>query len=102
MNIALIVNELAINASKHAYDGAPGVLYVHCRRDPVEDLLLSVADDGPGLPDGFRWEKGGLGMSIINSIARQLGATMSASTRPEGGSCFILRVPRQSAAPEHR
>ena len=99
MNIALVINELAINASKHAYGGGDGSLYVRCRRSPSQDLVITVADDGPGLPGGFDEGSSGLGISIINSITRQLGASLSAETRAEGGARFTLRAPLQSAAP---
>ena len=92
MHLALIINELAINAGKHAYGGAGGALHIRCRREGRNGLVLSVADDGPGLPHGFDWAKGGLGTSILSSIAAQLGATLTAETRVEGGARFVIRA----------
>lgn len=93
LNVALVINELALNASKHAYDGAEGALRIRCRRDGTGHMIVSVADDGPGLPDGFDPREGRLGMSIASAIVRQLGADLRAENLPSGGACFILRVP---------
>ncbi len=65
---------------------------------------LAVADDGPGLPEGFdtQWfepyrstkPRGtGLGLAIVARIAREHGARFHAKRRPEGGALFILLLP---------
>src|SRR6185503_7444333 len=51
--VAMAVNELAINAAKHAYPkGEPGALHVVCRREG-DHMHLSVSDLGPGLGEDF-------------------------------------------------
>lgn len=70
-------------------------------RDWVE---LTVADNGPGLPDGFdeRWfepytsskARGtGLGLAVAKKIAEEHGGSIRAENRLEGGAQFILRLP---------
>ena len=65
---------------------------------------LQVADDGPGLPEGFdtHWfepyrstkPRGtGLGLAIVARIAREHGARFHARHRSEGGALFVLRLP---------
>ena len=65
---------------------------------------LSVADDGPGLPEGFdtHWfepyrstkPRGtGLGLAIVARIAQEHGAQFAAQRREEGGAMFVLRLP---------
>lgn len=65
---------------------------------------LAVADDGPGLPEGFdtHWfepyrstkPRGtGLGLAIVARIAREHGAQFHAQRRNEGGARFVLRLP---------
>jgi len=67
---------------------------------------LSVADDGPGLPEGFdaAWYepyrttkiKGtGLGLAIVRKIAEEHGGQLRAETRRSGGARFSLRLPVQ-------
>lgn len=103
--LAIAVNELAINAAKHAYDGKPGGrLMVTSRRDGVE-LVLTVADRGRGLDadrsrsglgqDGLG--QGGLGMSILAALVRDLDGALTAHS--EGGAVFTIRAPLPVAPP---
>uniref|UniRef100_UPI00321F7593 sensor histidine kinase n=1 Tax=Rudaea sp. TaxID=2136325 RepID=UPI00321F7593 len=66
---------------------------------------LAVADNGPGLPEGFdaRWfepyttskVKGtGLGLAVAKKIVEEHGGTIRAENRAEGGAVFTLRLPR--------
>lgn len=87
--LAIAINEFAINAAKHAYDGKPGGrLSVTSRRDGHE-LVLTVADDGKGL-DG-RSPNGGLGMSIVAAIVRDLKGVLTVQS--EKGASFTIRAP---------
>lgn len=77
--LALIVSEAVTNAVKYAHPaGAPGWIEVSCRREADGRLLVEVADDGVGLPDGFDPLKdGGLGVQVMRGLARQLGAAFA-------------------------
>lgn len=87
--LAIAINEFAVNAAKHAYGGQPnGRLFVTSRRYG-SDLVLSVADEGKGLGAGLA--NGGLGMSIVTAIVRGLGATLTATS--EAGAKFTIRAP---------
>ena len=90
--LGLAVNELAINAAKHAYGrGAPGELMIRARREG-ERLRLTVSDHGVGLGEGFHVDRSpGIGMGIVQAIARQLRATFEATS--DGGACFTLLAP---------
>jgi two-component sensor histidine kinase len=74
--IGLIINELVINAVKYAHPaGAPGRIEVGCAVARSGQLVIRVADDGVGLPEGFApASDGGLGLRIVWSLTRQLGA----------------------------
>ena len=69
---------------------------------------IMVADNGPGLPDGFdeRWfepyttskVKGtGLGLAVAKKIVEEHGGNIRAENRPAGGAAFFLRLPRDGA-----
>lgn len=94
--LGIVINEFAINAAKHAYDGKPGGrLSVTSRRDGG-DLVLTVADQGKGMSGGLG-RPGGLGMSIIAAIVRDLRGTLA--VKSEGGAAFTIRAPIPGAAP---
>jgi two-component sensor histidine kinase len=92
--LAIAINEFAINAAKHAYEGRPGGrLCVTCRREGAE-LVLSVSDQGKGLAAESAGGSG-LGMSIIAAIVRDLKGALTAQTdaQPSGGARFTIRAP---------
>ena len=74
------------------------------------ELLIAIADDGPGLPEGelervfepfYRIETSrnrstggvGLGLAIVRQIAHSHGGTVSLENRAEGGLRAVLRLP---------
>ncbi|WP_424210717.1 ATP-binding protein [Streptomyces sp. BI20] len=67
-----------------------------------EAVVLTVADNGPGLPDHadlFRegWsgkgEGRGLGLALVRQTAHRHGGAVEAADRPEGGAAFTVRLP---------
>jgi two-component sensor histidine kinase len=94
--LAIAINEFAINAAKHAYAGRPGGrLEVKARREAAE-LVLTVADAGKGLDEGLG-TGGGLGMSIVAAIVRDLRGTMSVTSC--AGAAFTIRAPLPAPPP---
>lgn len=97
----LILNELVMNAVKHAFrPGGPadgcGHLRVSLRREAAH-LTLEVEDNGPGLPPDF--DINGtptLGMTLVSSLTQQLSGTMSAATGASG-ALFRLVFPLEAA-----
>jgi two-component sensor histidine kinase len=60
------------------------------------DRKLVVCDEGKGLSDNFDPAKSasGLGMKIVDVMARQLGGAFSAGANPAGkGACFAVTLP---------
>jgi len=100
--VAIAINELAMNAAKHAYPpGAGGSLRVECRCADGR-VRLAVADAGRGLPAGFDVARSkGLGMTIVGAVVRQLGGVLSAAN--DGGARFTLEIPApRGVAPASR
>jgi PAS domain S-box-containing protein len=73
----LILNELVTNALKYAYpDGERGEIRVELKAEGGR-LELSVADDGPGIPEAaLSGGSSGLGMTLVRMLAAQLGASV--------------------------
>jgi two-component sensor histidine kinase len=92
--LALMVNELVTNAVKYAFSNDhEGHIFVRLVRQDVNTALVSVRDDGIGLPPNFdlRMSKG-LGMRIVTALAKQLGADISRTPQVEGNE-FVVLVP---------
>ncbi len=72
VNLGIMVNEAVNNAFKHVFDPGKGKrLAISLKRGGCGGLVLRVEDDGPGFSaeDG----KAGLGLTIVNAVARQMG-----------------------------
>lgn len=77
--IALIVNELVVNAARHAFpDGRTGTISLTLRRAGPGLGEVVVADDGIGLPEMPRRNtpQGCLGLHLIPRLARQAHASL--------------------------
>lgn len=95
--LGLIVSELATNAAKYAFPGdRTGRLVV--RLDAVgEQATLSVADDGIGLPKSPETSGTGIGLGMVNGLARQIGGTLTVES--EAGTAYTLRFKPDRPAP---
>jgi PAS domain S-box-containing protein len=74
----LVLNEIMSNAIKHAFPGGrAGIIHLALRRPSEGACLLSVADDGVGMPSGVDLAaSGSLGLRLIRTLARQLDASI--------------------------
>jgi len=71
--LALITNELVTNALKYAFpNGRSGRIEITFRREG-KFYVLTVADDGIGMPAGTERRKGGLGQMLVHQFAQQFG-----------------------------
>ena len=71
--LGFIANELITNAAKYG----TGRIAVRLEADPGKGYALSIANEGPGLPEGFDPAAGkGLGMKIIRSLVKQIGGEL--------------------------
>lgn len=106
--IAQLLHNLVSNAVKYTSSG-----YVQVDLAPFDEtageLALRVTDTGPGLPPRviensigkglFSLGSGrGIGLSVVQTLLRQLGARMAISSPSEGGSIFELAIPAVAAA----
>jgi two-component sensor histidine kinase len=116
-SLVMVLNELLINAVEHGFpasgdddaepSGAPGagtgslippaptgevVVSAHRFR---KQLHVTVADNGRGLPEGFRADNGGrLGLQIVRALATgELRGSIVLRNRAGGGTEAVLVVP---------
>jgi PAS domain S-box-containing protein len=75
----LIMNELIANVFKHAFvDGAKGDLWIKMSQLGDKAYMLTVRDNGVGLPEGFSLETASsLGMKLVRDLIRQLEGTLA-------------------------
>jgi two-component sensor histidine kinase len=90
--VGLILNELVSNAGKYAYPDCPGgPIQVRLVQPDNHSVLVSVRDEGVGLPVGFDPTAGkGLGTRLVNALSKQLGAQLTRPMSPIGTDCALL------------
>jgi PAS domain S-box-containing protein len=94
--LGLIASELMTNALRHAYPaGAEGEVSVSLRQDGGR-LEMIVADGGAGLSGPTR--RPGLGTTVVATLARQIGATVSTHSHPGEGTVATVHLTLPSAA----
>jgi two-component sensor histidine kinase len=101
--MALLVTEAVSNALKHAFPGGrPGKITVSLERRPTE-ALLTVADNGVGLPDGGSKadpdQAEGIGLTLIEMLAKQIGGELAISVAQ--GTRLSLRFPVADPGAQH-
>jgi two-component system OmpR family sensor kinase len=102
-----VVDNLLTNARVHTPAGTP----VHIRLSAEdEQVVLEVADEGPGVPAQeadriferfYRTDRSrtrsrggvGLGLAIVRSVAEAHGGVVAYRARPGGGSVFRVVLP---------
>lgn len=113
----LLLEQLFVNLLENAARYTPESATVTITAVKVDRrLAITVADDGPGLPEGSEeriFEKfyrgnpnvdagrgSGLGLAICRAIAKVHGGTITASNRSSGGAQFTLRLPLHVDSPK--
>lgn len=84
--LGLLINELVTNSAKHAFnDREGGTISITLEQDSNHQLMLTVKDDGRGLPPGLDLINGkSLGLRIMNGLATQFGGQLMWAKEPEG------------------
>lgn len=95
--LGLIVTELMTNSLKYAFPGSRAGSLLVTAEESAGGLVLTVEDDGVGLPDGLDpKESRSLGLRLVISLARQLDARLD--IRPRDPTRFIVALPEQQGA----
>ena len=90
----LLINELVVNAYKHAFNKKKkGELFISLKNEGKK-IVLSVSDNGPGLPKDFDPASDeSLGSMLISSFAAHLEAEMEVRNKESGGAEYTFRFP---------
>lgn len=91
----LIVSELVSNALKHGFPGKrTGRILVEFDLSEEKNLVLSVRDNGTGLPTDFDpTETVTLGMQLVSRLSRQLGGALEIHAAGKTGAAFRVVFP---------
>jgi len=106
--LARVVHNLARNAIE-AMGEAGGTLTLGARMEGA-DLVISVEDSGPGIPDQIKGQLfqsfvtmgkaggTGLGLAIVKKIVEEHGGSVSVASSSEGAT-FEIRLPQTTTEP---
>jgi two-component sensor histidine kinase len=73
----LILNELIVNALKHAFPAdRPGKIRVEFQSRDADRVALVVRDDGIGVAESSHAKNGELGMQLVRTLAQQIRADL--------------------------
>jgi len=95
----LILNELVLNALKHAFpDERKGKVTVELRESEAGTVRLTVRDDGVGFPEGIDIAQADtMGLQIVSLLTEQLDGRVE--VKRDGGTAFSVsfKVPHYAA-----
>jgi signal transduction histidine kinase len=104
-----------VRNAEEAFDGRPGRIVLSLQHEhgtlrgaPADIAVLSVTDNGPGIPigiqsrlfDPFFTTKStgtGLGLSIVGRLVENQGGEIVFQTAPRSGTRFSVRLPIAAA-----
>lgn len=77
--LGLIINECIVNAIKYAFPvDRKGIVSIRLQAVNDDDVLLTIADNGIGLPIGFdMMTHNSLGLKLVQGLARQLNGLVN-------------------------
>jgi PAS domain S-box-containing protein len=96
---ALILNELTSNALKYAFtEQKSGNLNFVLKVENEQQLLLTVSDDGNGIPDKINFSSAKtLGLRLVRVLTRQLNGKVELKQNPDceksRGTMFVFHIP---------
>ncbi|MDX2015637.1 MAG: histidine kinase dimerization/phosphoacceptor domain -containing protein [Myxococcaceae bacterium] len=98
--MALVLNELFVNALKHGLPGPDSGQGTIAVRAAVEEgtLQLRVENSGRALPEGFSLERNaGVGLRLVQSLLQPLKGRLSTAPTPRGAH-WLIELPAEVLA----
>ena len=103
-SVALVLNELVLNAMEHAFTGRKSGLIGLAVQEDADHWHLDFYDDGVGLPEGFEdMPRKSLGLTIVQTLVEgDLGGTFAIENDERGpghGTHARLCIPKVQPNP---
>lgn len=94
MSCGLLLNELMMNAYKHAFKNKPeGNILIKLIQPDSENIILEVSDDGEGIGNKLKLsDSESTGGWLINVLLRRLDADVDIGL--ENGTTFLVQFPK--------
>lgn len=91
--VGVIITELILNSRKHAYPAGQGPIRVRLSAVQPHIGVLTVEDDGVGMPGDHEAATRGLGTVIINAMAQKLDAIIQYDVSHHGTRAIVTFDP---------
>lgn len=92
--LGLIVNELASNAFKYAFEQKGYAKLILEMKEKDSKIVFRLKDNGKGLPENFKPERSpSFGLKLVTSLIKQLNSKLESSS--EQGTEFVFEFVRK-------
>jgi two-component sensor histidine kinase len=80
--LGLILNEAITNSFKYAFPGKQdGTISISLKNISVDTFLLTIRDNGAGLPNGFNINRSNsMGMNLMSGLSQEIGAAFTVAS----------------------
>lgn len=96
VNCGLIITELVSNSLKYAFSKGQKGKIVICFKALEHTYVLTICDDGPGLPPGFDLQKTKtLGLTLVTGLTKELNGKLTIGSNQ--GAEFVITFPKEKA-----
>lgn len=105
VNMRSVLLNLITNAVKYRSDTRRPEIYISCQQENAQ-TLLTVRDNGLGIPENqlakifmmfkryhTHVEGTGIGLYLVKRIIENSGGTIDITSKPDEGSCFMIKIP---------
>ncbi|MCP8937258.1 PAS domain S-box protein [Alsobacter sp. SYSU M60028] len=89
-SVGLIIAELMSNCFGHAFANGGGTVTIDVGATPDGEVAVRIQDTGPGFDPETLLDRTGIGLRLVESLARQVGIRLEWNTR-HGGE-VVLRI----------
>ncbi len=88
--VGLIVNELTTNSFKYAFDDTGGEIFLSLKQPSKSKLLLTIGDNGKGMPDAYEKKSSSFGLKLVKLMARQLSSELK--VKNDNGTVYKMEI----------